>query len=719
MYTFIDLFAGIGGIRIAFERQGCECVFSSEWDEKAQETYFENFGHKPLGDIRGIPSLQIPDHDILLGGFPCQPFSIAGVSKKNSLGLKHGFEDETQGTLFFEIARIIRDKKPRAFLLENVKNLRSHDNGKTFRTVMKVLQKELGYKVYETILDAQGLVPQHRERLYMVGFLEHIEFNFPDIPLVGPGLGSILEDNVPDKYTLTDKLWSYLQKYAEKHKELGNGFGFGLANLENPSRTLSARYYKDGSEILLPQEGKNPRRLTPRECARLQGFPEDFKIKVSDTAAYKQFGNSVSIPIVAKIAENIITALTENIKSSSYHRGEFNLDNIRDEAIARASQFGKFFCKYISANDTGKTGGHQSGFYVAKSAWPLLFDEPGTKEENKERQVKIHWEQLDYHTDNMFKWYGKGTRSEYRITRFGKGFPYFADEYIGDLFILIQINNDEFIGYVLSGDDAEAFLETFSISPTNNIAVYGLWSEGRDSSLEKMIEEYANTIISEFPATKVLTEKTREIYYKFYKQKSKLFDRESTDKILLRWIDIEYSIFKALERSIYQDQIEKPFDSVDTLIEFANTALNRRKSRAGRSFEHHLNFIFSQWGLNFSHPGKSEGKKKPDFMFPGNNEYADSSFPEELLTFLGAKTTCKDRWRQILNEANRTPIKYLTTMEKGISSNQLQEMEDENVILIVPEEFHEYYPKEFQSKLMTLSAFCQLILDKSLQQTLL
>lgn len=312
LYRFIDLFAGIGGIRLAFEEYG-ECVFSCEWDLKAQETYYANFGEKPVGDIRQVNEKEIPDHDILLAGFPCQPFSIAGVSKKNSLGKQHGFLDETQGTLFFDIARIIREKQPQAFLLENVKNLRSHDKGKTYKVIKNVLENELGYTVYEDVINAKGLVPQNRERIYIVGFKKPLKFEFPEVPKEGPPLRSILDENVDEKYTLSDKLWAYLQAYKEKHAAKGNGFGYGLADLDSYSRTLSARYYKDGSEILIPQgEGKNPRRLTERECARLQGFPETFKIVVSMTASYKQFGNSVAVPVVKRVAEKMIQAIERN-----------------------------------------------------------------------------------------------------------------------------------------------------------------------------------------------------------------------------------------------------------------------------------------------------------------------------------------------------------------------------------------------------------------------
>lgn len=307
--TFIDLFAGIGGIRMAFENAGGKCVFSSEWDSYAQKTYKANFDEIPADDITKISEKDIPDHDILTGGFPCQPFSIAGVSKHNALGNDHGFKHDTQGTLFFDVARIIAEKKPKAFLLENVKNLVSHDKGKTYTVILNTLKNELKYDVHPKVIDARTVVPQHRERIYIVGFLKPTVFNFPEMPEKGPVFSSILEKKVDSKYTLTGHLWEYLQGYAAKHKAMGHGFGFGITDLNGVSRTLSARYYKDGSEILIPQKGKNPRRLTPRECARLMGFPDSFKIVCSDTRAYKQFGNSVVVPVVQLIAQEIVKCL--------------------------------------------------------------------------------------------------------------------------------------------------------------------------------------------------------------------------------------------------------------------------------------------------------------------------------------------------------------------------------------------------------------------------
>ena len=315
-FTFIDLFAGIGGMRIAYEQAGCTCVYSSEWNKFSQKTYEANFGETPDGDITKVAADDIPDHDILVAGFPCQPFSIAGVSKKNSLGRATGFEDKTQGTLFFDVCRILEAKRPKAFMLENVKNLCSHDRGRTFRIIQESLD-ELDYQVFYQVLDGQNFVPQHRERIIIIGFDRKrygrdVPFEFNITPVEPkPVMKDILEPEVEAKYTLTDHLWEYLQNYAAKHKAAGNGFGYGIASLDGVSRTLSARYYKDGSEILIHQDGKNPRRLTPRECARLQGFPDSFVIPVSDLQAYKQFGNSVVVPLMKNLADLVTGMIKE------------------------------------------------------------------------------------------------------------------------------------------------------------------------------------------------------------------------------------------------------------------------------------------------------------------------------------------------------------------------------------------------------------------------
>lgn len=329
-FTFIDLFAGIGGLRRGFDAIGGKCNYTSEWDRFSQQTYRANFpddDHDIAGDITKIEAEHIPAHDVLLAGFPCQPFSLAGVSKLNSLNRLHGFQCDVRGTLFFDVARIIQHHRPKAFLLENVKNLRSHDKGRTFDVIMRTLQEDLGYNVQTRIIDARHWVPQHRERIFIVGFRDDTGFDFDALltpeHASGPKLASILhpEDGseaaddrfldprgkVQGRYTLSDHLWGYLQDYAEKHRQKGNGFGFGLVGPKDVARTLSARYHKDGSEILISQKRKNPRRLTPRECARLMGFErpgqEPFRFVVSDTQAYRQFGNAVVVPVVETIAK--------------------------------------------------------------------------------------------------------------------------------------------------------------------------------------------------------------------------------------------------------------------------------------------------------------------------------------------------------------------------------------------------------------------------------
>lgn len=316
-FTFIDLFAGMGGFRLAMQAQGGKCVFSSEWNKYAQKTYLANFGEMPFGDItKTATKSYIPERfDVLCAGFPCQPFSIAGVSKKKSLGRETGFKDKTQGTLFFDVADIISRHRPKAFFLENVKNLMSHDKGNTFKVIKGTLE-ELRYSLHCLVMDGQGYVPQHRERIMIVGFDRDVfhgeeQFVFPEQKQKTKSIKDILDPDIDEKYTLSDKLWNYLQNYAEKHRAKGNGFGFGLVDLDGISRTLSARYYKDGSEILIPQNGgKNPRRLSPRECARLMGYPDEYRLnQVSDVQAYRQCGNSVVVPLITAISKQLIKTM--------------------------------------------------------------------------------------------------------------------------------------------------------------------------------------------------------------------------------------------------------------------------------------------------------------------------------------------------------------------------------------------------------------------------
>lgn len=343
-FRFIDLFAGIGGLRMGFESTGGHCVFTSEWNTESRKTYQANFScdHPVEGDITKIAEDEIPEHDVLIAGFPCQPFSIAGVSKKNALGRPHGFLCEAQGTLFFDVARIIAHHKPASFLLENVKNLVNHDKGNTFEVIRKTLQDELGYFIDWRVINAKGFVPQNRERIFIAGFRKDTGFRFKNLEVPGsdngPSLKTVLhpEDatepeespftngpkgKVNEKYTLSEKLWTYLKSYAEKHRAKGNGFGYGLVGSEDTARTLSARYYKDGSEILIKQKGRRPRRLTPRECARLMGFDrpgqKPFVIPVSDTQAYRQFGNAVVVPVVEAVAKFMLPHIIEVLESSN------------------------------------------------------------------------------------------------------------------------------------------------------------------------------------------------------------------------------------------------------------------------------------------------------------------------------------------------------------------------------------------------------------------
>ncbi|MGN3973647.1 DNA (cytosine-5-)-methyltransferase [Tsuneonella sp. SYSU-LHT278] len=327
-FRFVDLFAGIGGLRLGFEAIGGQCVFTSEWDRWSQESYRRNFpevpGHVMAGDIRpyGVDPSLIPGFDVLLAGFPCQPFSLAGVSKKNSLGRKHGFDDEHQGNLFFDIERIIRYHRPAAFLLENVKHLERHDAGRTFQVIRRTLEQDLGYTIDWRVISSAPWVPQKRERIFIAGFREDVGFSFDDFDRMvppqaeWPTLGSILQSHneVDAKYTLTPRLWQYLQDYRAKHEKAGNGFGYSLFGPDDVARTLSARYHKDGSEILIAQKGTRPRRLTPTECARLMGFEHGdrkWSISVSDTQAYRQFGNAVAVPVVEAVAKYLEPQLTE------------------------------------------------------------------------------------------------------------------------------------------------------------------------------------------------------------------------------------------------------------------------------------------------------------------------------------------------------------------------------------------------------------------------
>jgi hypothetical protein len=384
-----------------------------------------------------------------------------------------------------------------------------------------------------------------------------------------------------------------------------------------------------------------------------------------------------------------------------------------EEIIETAVRHGRFYSKFVSANDVGLTGAHQEGLYIAKSAGGLFLPREGKKGENLENLIKIHLEDGTHITSRAI-WYGKGTREEYRITKFWAYTPYDREEQVGNLIILIKSFESEFICYILNKEqDIEDFIEYFGLNLIKGSATYGLSSYDprltetkKALILERAINGYAKNQ-SSFPFTMELALKAREIYFEIMKGNFR-----QADNTLLSLIDIEYKIFKAIEQTVYAPYLTRPFEDLDSLIDFANSALNRRKSRAGMSLEHHVDFILRHYNIPFDHPGRSEGNKKPDFLLPSNIDYANSYFDTKKLTMLGVKTTCKDRWRQILNEADRIPSKYLLTLQQGISKRQLEEMETEKVILVVPKAYQSMYPKEFQHKLLDINSFILLLKEK-------
>ncbi|KON84838.1 hypothetical protein AF331_12560 [Rossellomorea marisflavi] len=379
--------------------------------------------------------------------------------------------------------------------------------------------------------------------------------------------------------------------------------------------------------------------------------------------------------------------------------------------LEAAKHIGRFYCKFVTANDVGLTNAHQEGIHISKSAWGIFFQEAGTKGENKHRIVKIDIEGL-YPFDSRVSYYGKGTRNEYRITRFWTNSPFDKARQLGNLIIFLPMGGDNFKVYILDTDDEiELFTQTFSLNLVNNNAVYNHGIIEELNMSKKLEEEIEKTVLlyNDFPSTVNMATISRAIHYKVYKNTKK-----NSDQLLLEWVKTEFATFRTLEKKLYQEYLTKPFLEVEPLITVANSILNRRKSRAGQSLEHHVDFLLNSFQLPFAHPGKSEGNKKPDFLLPSNNAYSDSNYPTSSLIFLGAKTTCKDRWRQILNEANRISEKHLLTLQQGISANQLDEMAEEKVTLVVPEPYHKMYPAEYRDRLWTVEKFIEFAKGKYL-----
>lgn len=384
------------------------------------------------------------------------------------------------------------------------------------------------------------------------------------------------------------------------------------------------------------------------------------------------------------------------------------MSEILNSAICKVQNAKHAFCRFITANDTGKNGSHQAGFYIPKCAAPLLFDVPGEKGENKDKLVKVKW-QDDFVTESRFIYYGQGTRNEYRITRFGKSFPFFEEDNVGDLLIIAQQSEDYYHGFILQTDqDIDDFFAYFNLSSEmTNQLIDVKQADTPEKQLETGIQELV-TLYTNFPETKQMAKFAREIYNKVHK----ITDTEvckNPDLQLLKWIDTEYSLFRAFEEKVYAPIYSVSFPNCQELVKFSNVILNRRKSRAGKSLEHHLATIFTAAQLEFEEQEVTEDNKKPDFLFPNGEAYHNLLFPSENLVFLGAKTTCKDRWRQVLNEANRIETKYLFTLQQGISKNQLREMKHEHLKLVVPASYRASFDKEFQPEIETLASFVEMV----------
>lgn len=383
------------------------------------------------------------------------------------------------------------------------------------------------------------------------------------------------------------------------------------------------------------------------------------------------------------------------------------MNNLLESAINAIQRSEKAWCRYITANDTGQTGGHQSGFYVPKCAAPLLFDELGRKGENKEKTVSILW-QDDFYTTSRMKYYGQRTRNEYRITRFGRDFPFLNDEYIGSLLILSKMTDSDYVAYVLSSDDdIDGFYAYFNLSPNETNQLITAGGTDPDKKLEMFFQEHVREL-DDFPTTLQMSSLAQLNFNKAHSISKSDFIK-SPDSLLLSWLDAEYRLFRLIEEKIYSGKLKNAFESVDEFVRIANEVLNRRKSRAGKSLEHHLSELFSKNDLVFEEQALTEGKKRPDFLFPNSSCYHNFEFPAKDLVVLGAKTTCKDRWRQVLSEADRVEEKYLFILQQGISLSQLKEMSDAKLTLIVPKPYIQSFPKAYQNQLKDLSEFIGIV----------
>lgn len=387
------------------------------------------------------------------------------------------------------------------------------------------------------------------------------------------------------------------------------------------------------------------------------------------------------------------------------------MSEILNSAIRSVQQSKAAWCRFITGNDTGTTGSHQAGFYIPKCASKLLFDEPGRKGENKEKTVQIKW-QDDFTTESCMKYYGQGTRNEYRVTRFGRGFPFLQDDNVGDLLIIAKFTEEDYVGYVLSSDDdIDDFFASFNLSPGETNQIIDVAGNVKpDEKIDHLMQVFVAQY-TDFPETRQMAQGARDCFNKAFKIAEGSL-KTKPDEVLLNWVDTEYRLFKYMEEKVYADVISQPFNSIDSFVKMANEVLNRRKSRAGKSLEHHLADIFTHNELVFEEQAITEDNKKPDFLFPNSECYHNLQFPADDLVVLGAKTTCKDRWRQVLSEADRVDSKYLFTLQQGVSKNQLKEMQDSRLTLVVPHQYISSFPIEYQSTISDLTGFIQMVRKK-------
>ena len=387
------------------------------------------------------------------------------------------------------------------------------------------------------------------------------------------------------------------------------------------------------------------------------------------------------------------------------------MSEILNSAIRSVQQSKAAWCRFITGNDTGTTGSHQAGFYIPKCASKLLFDEPGRKGENKEKTVQIKW-QDDFTTESCMKYYGQGTRNEYRVTRFGRGFPFLQDDNVGDLLIIAKFTEEDYVGYVLSSDDdIDDFFASFNLSPGETNQIIDVAGNVKpDEKIDHLMQEFVAQY-TDFPETRQMAQGARDCFNKAFKI-AEGYLKTKPDEVLLNWVDTEYRLFKYMEEKVYANVISKPFNSIDSFVKMANEVLNRRKSRAGKSLEHHLADIFTHNELVFEEQAITEDNKKPDFLFPNSECYHNLQVPADDLVDLGAKTTCKDRWRQVLSEADRVDSKYLFTLQQGVSKNQLKEMQDSRLTLVVPHQYISSFPIEYQSTISDLTGFIQMVRKK-------